>query len=176
MALISSLSQPKGFIKAVIATYPEMNTIVKRSKPILGLPIFPASVLEDHLKAMQPGNIVTSAFPPARFDITMGIVQQDLKPKYLGDNENIYPFRVLAKSADTPYTLIIHGEDDSAVPVATSIEYTEAARKKFGDGLIDLHVEPGKEHGFDGELPLSTPWLEEKLAKVTELWLGKRDE
>jgi acetyl esterase/lipase len=160
----------------VIATYPEMNTVVKRTKPILGLPVFPASILDDHWKAMRPEKIVTAAFPPARFDITMAIVQQDLKPKFLGNDENIYPFKVLEKSADMPYTLIIHGEDDSAVPVATSIEYTEAARKKFGDVSIDLHVEPGKEHGFDGELPLSTRWLEEKLAKVTELWLGRKDD
>ena len=175
MALLSGLSQPKGVVKAVISMYPEMNEPVgPRSKPVLGMPPFATSVIEDHVKAMVPGKIVTAAMPPARFDITMSIVQNDIKDKYLGDDENIYPLRVLAKATDMPYSFVVHGNDDTGVLVAGSIEFAEKAKTKFGDGSIDLHVEPGQEHGFDGELPSDTPWLAEKLAKIEELWLGKQ--
>lgn len=68
-----------------------------------------------------------------------------------------------------PPVLLLHGKDDSAVPVAGTERFYELLRKyKTVDGLaqgkdekdvLKLIIEPG-EHGFDAALDIdSTEWL-----------------
>jgi dipeptidyl aminopeptidase/acylaminoacyl peptidase len=52
-----------------------------------------------------------------------------------------------------PHTLILHGTEDSAVPGDGSIEW-EGVVKKFGQGKVQLHLEPGGAHGSDFDIPL----------------------
>lgn len=170
MAVQSGFTQP-GFIKAVIATYPKMTSTVKRDKPIMGAPTIPLEVLESHLKAMVPGRIVTSAFPPQRLDLWLSLAQQGRVQDFFGRDESLFPMIVMEKLDDVPFMLIMHGSDDTAVPVQGSYDFEEAAKKKFGPGKVELVVQPG-EHGFDGEATLETPWLKEGLEKVTTLWLS----
>ncbi|KFY45523.1 hypothetical protein V494_00901 [Pseudogymnoascus sp. VKM F-4513 (FW-928)] len=172
IAIVSALSQPAGFIKAVISTYPFITLSPTRTKPIFGAPVVPTSVLQDHLNSIQPGKIVTEATPPDRINIAISIAQQDLFPKYYGTSEKHDAFKLLNKASGIPFTFIIHGTEDSAVPVDGSIEWVAAAKGSFGQERIRLHLEQGAEHGFDNETPLDTPWLLEGLEEVTENWLG----
>jgi hypothetical protein len=71
--------------------------------------------------------------------------------------------------------MVLHGRDDTAVPVARSIGRAEVVRKRIGDEMIDLHVEPG-EHCYDRAVPLHTPWLKLKLVKVPEPRLGRKED
>jgi len=158
--------------------YPVINLLPERTKPVMGAETVPPSVLAAHLAAMVPGKIVTSATPYARMDIAISVVQQKLLRQFWGDDERIDLHKLLekAKEEDVPYTLILHGDEDTMVPIGGTREWVELVKKKFGDKTaekFDIHIEPGAEHGFDVAVPLETEWLQEKLKKVTEVWLGK---
>lgn len=122
---------------------------------------------------MQPGKILTESTLPERMNIALSIAQQGTILRYYGTDEKHNLWKLLEKADDMPYTLVLHGEEDTAVPVYGSIDWVAAATKKFGEGKIKLHVEPGGEHGFDCEIPLETPWLQEGLQTITALWLGQ---
>jgi len=177
LSVQSGLSQPKGFIKAVIATYPCLDLessyySAAYEKSVLGAPTIPEAVLADHLKAMEPGRIVTSVPPPGRLPIALSFVQQGRFPEFLGSDESLYPLKRMEKVDEVPPMLILHGRDDSAVPVEGSVKFVDMAEKRWGKGKVVLHTEPG-EHGFDGPVPLDTPWLKELLPHVTRPWLGE---
>ena len=172
ISIVSALSQPPGFIKAVISTYPFITLSPTRTKPIFGAPVLPTSVLQDHLDSIQPGKIITEATPPDRINIAIAIAQQELFPRYYGTNERHDAWKLLEKANDIPYTFIFHGAEDSAVPVDGSIEWVAAAKNRLGQGKVKLHIEEGAEHGFDSETPLETPWLQEGLGAITENWLS----
>jgi acetyl esterase/lipase len=176
LAIQSGFYQPAGFIKAVIAAYPGIAVGVKRDRPILGAPTVPPHVLEDFLKKIKPGEIVTSAEWPARMQIALSLVQQTRTREFYGEDDRLYPMKVLEKAETMPYTLIIHGEDDTAIPVGTVIAFARAVRGRFGEGKVDLRIMPGAEHGFDTSATFDVPWLKEGLSKVTELWLGGTEE
>ena len=148
LAIQSSFSQPAGFVKATISTYPTINFTPKRIKPILGVPTILESVLEEHLKAIVPGQIVTSAFPPARMNIALSIMQQSRLLELWGDAERMDLKLLLDSAQEMPCVLILHGSDDSAVPVEGSVEWVAEVEKRFGNGKIELCIQPG-EHGFD---------------------------
>jgi acetyl esterase/lipase len=172
ISIVSAFLQPPGFIKAVIPTYPITTMIPKRTKPIFGAPPIPKSALQDHLNSMQPGKIITEASPPDRMNIAISIVQQESILSYYGTDERYDVWKLLERADDMPYVLILHGDEDSAVPVHGSIEWEAAVKKKFGAGKVKLHVERGAEHGFDEGIPLGTPWLQEDLMAITANWLG----
>ena len=177
LSIQSGLSQPVGFIKAVIATYPvidwESKYFTEASEKIVqGAPILPASVVENHLRSMQPGMIITSAEPPWRVDLCLSSLQQGRIGEFFGTDERLLPLNRLDKVIDMPYILIFHGRDDSAVPIEGSYKFVEKARERFWDDKILLHVEPG-DHGFDAVATLETPWLKEGLKHVTKQWLGE---
>jgi hypothetical protein len=83
----------------------------KLDKPIMGAAPIPAEVLENHLKTMVPGKIVTSAVPPERLQIWLSMVQQDRVQEFFGQDESLSPMKVLAKIDDAPFMLIMHGRD-----------------------------------------------------------------
>ncbi|RDL37207.1 Uncharacterized protein BP5553_04640 [Venustampulla echinocandica] len=171
LAIQSGFILPHGFIKAIIATYPFIDIGRKRTVSIMGAPTIPPVVLDGFLAAIEPGKIVTSANPPERMPIVLSIAQQDRFAEFYGADEKLALRKVLETVDDMPHLLIIHGKEDSAVPVEGSVEFADAVRGKFGAGKIDLRVEPG-EHGFDGSATLEMPWLKDGLSRVTELWLN----
>lgn len=172
LAIQSAFTQPTGLIKAVIATYPGLEIVRIYDRPMLGAPTIPKSVLEEYLKSMIPGRIVTSAMPPERLPIALSINQQHRKAEFFGTDDRLYPFKVLEKLEKVPpFLLVIHGEDDSAIPVAESMKFSEILKKKFGDDIVDLRIRPG-EHGFDEKSSVDEEWLKEGLRRVAYLWLG----
>ena len=171
LAIQSGFVQPPDFIKAVIATYPGLDLGAKRTAPIMDAPTIPPNILEEFLKTIEPGKIVTSAEPPARMHIALSIAQQDRMLEFFGVDKSLFPLSVLQTVDDMPFVLILHGKDDTAVPVEGSVRFAELVKQKFGSGKVDLRIEPG-EHGFDISATLDMSWLKEGLNRVTELWLG----
>lgn len=173
-------------LKAAIATYPVLD-IKSRffseeyEKSILGAPTLPKEILATFMQGVEQdakaGNrrVVSAAVPPDRLPITLSIVQQGLYPKYLGDEKILYPLERIdeVNAADVPSILIMHGRDDTAVPVEGSQKWTDKAKQKFGDDKVDLVLQPG-EHGFDNDpsVTLEMPWLKTALARITQAWLG----
>lgn len=175
VAILSALSQPAGTIKAVMAAYPVLDINDRHytehyDKAMFGAPMMPASILDDYIKSIKPGDVITSAVPPARMPLALVACQQGKYRELLGSDSKLYPMEVLKVAKQLPFTFIFHGTDDSAVPVEGSVKFAEAAKEKFGAEKIEFFSGPG-EHGFDDEATLETPWMKEGLAKVTKAWL-----
>lgn len=171
IAMVSAFSQPVGSIKAIIGMYPAIDIIGQRSEPTEARPLLPESLLRDHLSAMQPGKIVTAALPPERIALAVAMAQHGIIGSYYGTDPKHDLWKLLEGAAVIPPTLVLHGSDDSAVPVEGSVRWVEAAKKKFGE-KVKLHIEAGGEHGFDNFVPLETPWLQQELVEITAQWLG----
>ncbi|KAF4632861.1 hypothetical protein G7Y89_g5253 [Cudoniella acicularis] len=171
LALQSGLTQPQGFIKAVIAGYPGLGLWAPLTAPIMGAPTIPPIVLEEYLTNLQPGKIATSAHPPERMQIALCMRQQGITGKFYGSNESSYPMKVVQKAHHIPFLFLFHGKNDIAVPAEGSIQFAEFVKERFGSSNIDLRTEAG-DHGFDMTATLETPWLKDGLTRVTELWLS----
>lgn len=76
LAVLSGFHQPPGFIKAVLAGYPGLIPGEKKEKAMLEAPTIPVEFLDEYLVNMKPGEIVTSADPPARMKIALALTQQ----------------------------------------------------------------------------------------------------
>ncbi|KAH8817248.1 Alpha/Beta hydrolase protein [Xylogone sp. PMI_703] len=165
---------PPGTVRAVVATYPYIGTSPRPSKPILDTPDIPVEVLESHLKAMKPGKIVTSAFPPSRMDIAVSMAQQGRLVEFLGSDEKLYPLKLVEYIDEqrVPPMVLMHGTGDTAVPVSDSIEFVEKLKKRFGEGRVRLHLEEGAEHGFDNHIEDEVAWLENIKREFVGWWIS----
>jgi len=91
-----------------------------------------------------------------------------LYPGYMMDDTNEFKLTVgIPITTNTPPTLIVHAEDDPAVPVDYSLVYYHALKKAGVPAEMHLFAEGG--HGFGGrqtKLPI-THW-----PQLMETWLG----
>ncbi|KIW65576.1 hypothetical protein PV04_07822 [Phialophora macrospora] len=186
LSIQSALGSSGGLASASIATYPVLDVgspfyTEEYEKVVLGAPTVPRDVFAGHVAAVEEDakngkkRVVTSATPPDRLPFALSIVQQGLYRTLLGEEKILYPLERIddVEARDVPPILIIHGREDSAVPVDGSEKWVKKAREKFGDGKVALIVQPG-EHGFDTNptVTLETPWLKDGLVRITEAWLG----
>jgi acetyl esterase/lipase len=186
LSIQSALGSSGGLASASIATYPVLDVgsrfyTEEYEKAVLGAPTVPKDVFASHVAAVEEDarngkkRVVTSATPPDRLPFALSVVQQGLYRKLLGEEKILYPLERVddVDGQDVLPILIIHGSEDSAVPVEGSEKWVEKARAKFGDGKVALIVQPG-EHGFDTNpsVTLETPWLKDGLIRITEAWLG----
>ncbi|KAL9066355.1 MAG: hypothetical protein Q9157_007176 [Trypethelium eluteriae] len=179
LSVQSGLSRP-DLVKAVIALYPMLDFdpsvyITKGRKPILGNPEYPTSWVEDHIKNM-PLNAdgrpkpISDDDPPTRVQLAIASAQQGRIPDFLGTSEKLFPMKRVLKEPFTPVLLIIHGEDDSAVPVEGSRKFVQLLGNSQPDTRVSLWTQPG-EHGFDVSTTLEDTWLRDGLRPVTKAWL-----
>lgn len=176
LAVQSALTQPAGSIKAVVGLYPQLDVgsdfyTKKFTKNPFGMPMLPTEIVDAHVAAIVPGAVVSSAIPPLRVDIACSMVQNGRVVEFLGSDEVLFPVEVVGKVASMPPVLILHGKEDSSVPVAGSERFVEALKKKHPSTPVRLDLQPG-DHGFDGEATLETEWLKEDVAFITKHWLA----
>lgn len=120
----------------MIAAYPMLDLRSRfyteaYPKPIVHVPNIPASVLENYLTANNSAWI-TAANPPDRLELAFSIVQNGLFLEIFGE-EDIYIFpmdriqdlQATGKSIRLPPMFILHGEQDSAVPVEGSRRFVQ---------------------------------------------------
>lgn len=179
ISLVSAFTQPRGFIKAVIPLYPAITMIPKRNRLMFGKAPIPESFVREHLNSTPPGTIITESTPPDRTDMALCIAQNEIINEFYGTDERHDAWKLLEGATGMPYTLILHGAEDSVVPVEGSVSWVAAVKEKFGHGKAQLHVEAGGEHGFDCDDAVGKEaWLEKALRRVSEHWLGtdNRDE
>ncbi|KAJ9615822.1 hypothetical protein H2200_001899 [Cladophialophora chaetospira] len=185
LSIQSALGSSGGLAKACVATYPVLDVSSRfyteeYEKAILGAPMLPKEVLAEHIEAIEEDakngkkRVVTGATPPQRLPFALSIVQQGLYKKFLGDDKILDPFQRVddVDAKDMPPILIIHGKEDTAVPVEGSEKWVEKVKGKFGNEKVELILRPG-DHGFDNEpsITLEAPWLKDGLVTATEAWL-----
>ncbi|RMZ69973.1 Alpha beta hydrolase fold-3 [Pyrenophora seminiperda CCB06] len=175
MALMSGLLQPKGSIKTILAQYPMTNYLrAKADRAFFGGAEPPKeTVLFEHLKAMKPGEVVSSVVPPARLGLSYVMAVYGHYLKYFGsEDEKMWPVGLVSEKKWLPPTWILHGGADSAVSVEDSKLFVKKCEGL--DGVeVKLTVREGMEHGFDGAAKEEEEaWLKEGLKWVEEKWLS----
>ena len=176
LATQSNLQQPAGIIKAMILMYPMIDLKSdfyekKYDKPILGHGPVSNAVVDEHMKSVQPGSIVSSANPPARLELAIAIVQNGRFLEFFGREPHLFPLERLSQAKSMPPTFIFHGSEDSAVPVEGSKKFVEALSKIHPETEVILKTPPG-DHGVDVAVTVETEWMKEGLALITQRWLG----
>lgn len=174
-------------IRAATAAYPNVDMAAPhfrtpKSTPLMGISV-PESAMDDHIASMNDGDILSSAFPPSRLDLMLGVVQHgtfnalyDRGTEASPRREVRYPMeRLQLANATIPRggITIIHGRQDDVVPPYVSERFVEKARevvktKPGGDRIVLALREGG--HGFDGMVRLED-WLQESLQGAVEAWL-----
>lgn len=173
LALQAVLSLPPSTFKACLVHYPVLSTIPTKPDDIIGgesLP--PKEVLDEFLANLKPGSVISSATPPARDFVAPMLRAYGRWGEYFGTGKHLMPYTTLEDAKFFVPTHIMHGKDDSNVPVGLSHAFVEKARKLFPDTRIEI-VTPDGEHGFDGKIyEEDESWLAEFLRKVEEDWLA----
>lgn len=179
LALQSGFHVPKR-VKAVISQYPMIDLRNRWytedfEKQIFRppLPQLDRSILVDHVANLRGDEVITSPSPPARQELFMSMLQQGSFGKFFGDDGALYPIEVLDKleTGKIPPTWILHGKDDSVIPIEGSYKYVEALRKAHPDAEIHVSYQPG-DHGFDGDpsVNLESDWVKEGLSFIGKYW------
>jgi acetyl esterase/lipase len=185
MALMSALTQPQakgsGGIKAVLAQYPMTNYLrCSPSETFMGRPSPKEPELDAHLSSIEPGTIISSAFPPARTDISDPLAAYNRYLDYFGHDKNLWPIGLVGETGkdgegrQLPPTWIIHGDADTAVDVEDSKKFLEKCKSVIGKGVeVRLELREGMEHRFDIEMKEDEEkWLREGLKWVEGEWLS----
>lgn len=172
----SALTQPAGSIKAVICLYPQLDMRdrffnTKFEKDLFGMPMLPNDIVDTHIAAMTRGAAVTSAYLPSRLDLACSMVQNGRVLEFLGESKELFPVEMVSLVEKMPAILIVHGKDDSVIPVVGSERFVEALKKKLPGTAVRLNVRPGG-HGFDGDATMEEKWLKEDVDFVTGYWLA----
>lgn len=172
----SALTQPAGSIKAVIGLYPQLDVRdrffnAKFEKDLFGMPMLPNEIVDAHIAAMTPGAAVTSAYLPSRLDLACSLVQNGRVLEFLGESEELCPVERVALAETMPAVLIVHGKEDSVIPVVGSERFVEALKKKLPGSAVRLDVRPGG-HGFDGDATMEETWLKKDVDFITGYWLA----
>ncbi|CAG8025179.1 unnamed protein product [Penicillium salamii] len=169
-------------IRACTAAYPCVDLSAEAySKPRDALPFgvdTPESVFDDALASFV--DVESSAESERRLGFMLAGVQhgrfKDLYDAGVdGEVEARYPSVKLEKNKEVPAggITIIHGKQDSVVPVEESEKFVVRAREvlkgKPGGDRISLTVKDG-EHGFDADLRYEG-WLKDSLQGAVTAWL-----
>lgn len=156
-------------IRAVVAAYPMLDLksahwTTRYDKTLNGQGMLPASIIDQHLAAMDPEAIVTRAVLPARLGLAVATVQQGRLLEFLGEEQRLFPEEALRNGAALPPLFLFHGAEDTVVPVVGSERFVEMLR---GRGATVHFVQRPAEHGFDLMTRLSEGWLREGMEFVT---------
>lgn len=180
-----------GFVRprAAIAIYPMLDLKADHytkeySKPIIGVPNFPMSFVDETLAAASSRDPITSADPPERVEIAIASVQTGRFLDYLGsDDPELFPLDRLRDGQHAklpgesifPPLFVLHGESDSAVPAEGTRRLLEVIDQVDPRHRVRAAFRPG-DHGFDGEATLEDGWLREGLDWISSEWLNDKSQ
>lgn len=148
------------------------------SKTIVGVPNFPDAVVDEFLDENSGKPPITEADPPSRLEFALAAVQTGRYQRILGNDPMLFPLERIRKTGLTPTsgsgsafppTFILHGQQDSAVPVGGTEEFGRLLRQ--ADPPVQLHVaiRPG-DHGFDATATIEEDWLKQGLDFIAIAW------
>ncbi|OJJ48723.1 hypothetical protein ASPZODRAFT_130840 [Penicilliopsis zonata CBS 506.65] len=192
LSISLALSHPDE-VRAATAAYPmiDLNSAdynEKRAVPPLGTDVS-ESVVRKYLAAVEDGSspVISSAMLPTRIDLMIGLFTHAMYKEEVYERgiegsgsprrEVRYPFERLDQpGVKVPRggIVILHGRQDSVVPIGGSERFVTKARKVFagqpGGDRIVLAAREG-EHGFDTDVAWDTNWVKEALEAAVQAWL-----
>lgn len=170
-ALQSVLTLPQSTIKVCLVQYPVTNAFPTSPDDILmGESLPPKEELDDFLASIVPGTITSSALPPSRGWLAPMLRAYKRWGEFFGTAKHLMPDTRIESASFFVPTYIIHGKDDTIVPVKWSHAFIEKARQLFPKTRFEIITPPG-DHGFDtGIYEEDEPWLEDLLKEVEKDW------
>lgn len=168
-------------IRAVVAAYPMVNTNVSdftepRQKSPFGVPHVPISQFEEHRDRVRKGelpSVISADETLQRIPLMHSLIQNGRYPEFLPlEKRHLHILDKLDDGARFPRggLLVLHGREDSVVPVEGSIALSSKIRQLDPDLNFHLALQPG-DHGFDGTAKLDDEWLSEGLVHLVKAWL-----
>lgn len=146
---------------------------------IMGLgTLLDEAIVDAYVAAAQqaPRRVVSSVSPPERMELSLAAFQHGRVGELLGAERALYPlWRVeeLGRAGvRLPPLLIVHGADDSVVPVEGSRRFVRAWKTWQPLSRVRLVLRPG-EHGFEAGARAEEKWLGDALEWVADAWLNE---
>ena len=176
----------------MVAPFPMLDledpwfAVADKNKNVLSfvpLPAFPESVVTNHLakiKTNGPAVPVTAVTPPDRLPLMVTMIRYGYITKFLqGEaatiDEDCYPFRRLRTTRSFPPLFVMHGLQDSVVPVDGTRKFVHALKGQVPDAEVVTELHDG-DHGFEGGLDYDKGWLGDGLKWIEKFGLAKRVE
>lgn len=148
-------------------------------KPICGVPNFPDQLVEDFITSKLDASSITEADPPVRLDLALATVQNGRFLEFLGDEAELFPLeriknkelssQPVGKSILPPF-YILHGENDTAVPLEGTLKLLEHMREVGHDAKMHVVIRPG-DHGFDASTTIQEDWMKAGLDFIAQEWI-----
>ncbi|KAK9449771.1 Alpha/Beta hydrolase protein [Limtongia smithiae] len=166
----------KDDLSAAIAVYPVTDIRAPHytqayEKIMLGQPMRPASVVEDHLAKMPKDAVVTADVSPERNDLMFAIIHHGRYLELMGPQEPRIFIDDRVKAGDKfPPLLVIHTEADSGVPFQGTKDLLDITKECQPELEVKLLTPPG-DHGFDSNMHMDDPELADGLTFITGRWL-----
>lgn len=151
-------------------------------KPIVGVSNYPQEDADSFISATAGNAAITEADPPTRLDSAIAVVQNGRFLDLLGHEPELFvlerieagllPPREAGKPL-LPPLFLLHGEDDTAVPVDGTKKLVNILQRSHPDTKFHVAIRPG-DHGFDFPATTQDGWLREGLDFVTGPWLSDK--
>ena len=172
MSLQSVLSLPENTFRACFIQYPMVSNCTLSPDAItMGQPIAPKEELDGFLASIKPGTIISAATPPARMGVMTMLQAHGRWGEFFGTGPHLMPYTRIESAKFFVPLYVLHGKDDTLVPVKETEKFVERARQLFPETRIELATPPG-EHGFDDSIyEEDEPWLAELIKGVEKSWL-----
>lgn len=157
-------------IKACIAEFPSIDLESPHfAGPGNALPPGSPTLVDQHLALVGTANRASSDMTLARFPLINALIQEGRFLNFFGNDPRLFPLKRLAAGAELPPLFIIHGADDTIVPVDGSRSFVKVLLEKNPEAKVVLTIEPG-EHGVSIPFRVQHPWLAEGLKLVADAW------
>lgn len=136
------------------------------------------AIVDEYIQSAQqnPERVTSSITPPERMDFSIALFQHSRVGELLGPERALYPVELLEDlgraEVRLPPLLIVHGTDDTVVPVEGSKRFVRAWETWQRGSAVRLVLRPG-EHGFEARASADDEgWLREALGWVADRWLN----
>ncbi|KAL5392668.1 hypothetical protein DPSP01_000371 [Paraphaeosphaeria sporulosa] len=176
LAIQSGLTQPRGTLCAIIGCYPMTNYLRRKQEAIfMEEPSPPESIIDEHLKTVETGTIISGAPPRPRNRLSYALSAYGRYTHFFGTGSHLWPISLLDSGAATyiPPTIIIHGDEDKAVSIDDSRLFVKRAAEVVREGEVRLVEIEGVDHGFDMEASEKQEWVRGVVKWVEERWVGR---
>ncbi|KAI4718596.1 alpha/beta-hydrolase [Aureobasidium sp. EXF-10727] len=174
LAIQSALLFPDAGIKAAISQYGMLDNKIahfsqKGEKYMAGAPQQPESEIDDYLRDMKKGAVRTETHPWELWLFICATVQAGRYLQFLGDGNGVHAIDNLETTKSIPACWVIHGKEDSLVPIEASNNFVDKLKQTHPDTPLRYTIQPG-EHGFDGAVTMDADWVKEGCAWLEQYW------